>query len=118
MLARPFSNWGPTILSQSMKRLIALVMKLLRPDMAQVTLVLSLMGLNVNSVSLTPAKGRMNSSRMRMWSFGALSVISMLPAPTSLLPSQANFAPLPMVGPENEFLQSGSIFAHGDQTSH
>ena len=75
MLARPFSNWGPTILSQSMKRLMALVMKLFWPDMVQVTLVLSPTGLNVNSVSLTPAKGRMNSRRMRMWSFGTLSVI-------------------------------------------
>src|ERR1043165_1463310 len=118
MLARPFSNCGPTILSQSMNKLMALVMNLFLPDIVQETLVLSPIGLNVKRVSFTPANGRMNSSRMRMWSFGMLSVIVMLPAPTSLLPSQANLAPLPLVAPSNVDLAFGSIFAQGDQASH
>src|SRR3954469_6997935 len=42
----------------------------------------------------------------------------MLPAPTSLLPSQANLAPSPLVGPSNVDLALGSILAHGDQASH
>src|SRR3954454_18770118 len=117
MLARPCSNCGPTILSQSMNRLIALVMKLLLPVMVQVTFVLSPMGLMVNSVSLTPANGRMNSRRIRTWSFGTLSVIVMFPAPTFLLPSQANLAPSPLVGPSNVDFALGSILAQGDQAS-
>src|SRR5258708_1588121 len=36
IVASPFSNWLPTILSQSMNRPIALHMKLLLPDMLQV----------------------------------------------------------------------------------
>src|SRR5436190_3782463 len=118
MLARPFSNCGPTILSQSMNRLIALVMKLLRPDIVHVTFVLSPAGVIVNSVSLTPAKGRTNSRRMRTWSFGTASVMVMLPAPTSLLPSQANLAPSPLVGPSKVDFALGSILAQGDQASH
>src|SRR3954470_22915244 len=118
MLARPFSNCGPTILSQSINRLMALVMKLLRPDMVQVTFVWSPAGLIVNIVSLTPAKGRTNSRRMRTWSFGTLSVIVILPAPTSLLPSHVNLAPSPLVGPSKVDLALGSILAHGDQASH
>src|SRR5215467_1070437 len=118
MLARPCSNWGPTIFSQSMKRLMAFPMKPFLPDMVHVTFVLSPMGFKVKRVSLTPANGRTNSRRILTRSFGALSTISILPAPTSLLPSQANLAPLPLEAPSKEFLQLGSSLAQGDHASH
>src|SRR3954471_21714566 len=118
MFARPCSNCGPTILSQSMNRLMALVMKLFLPVMVQVIFVLSPTGLRVKSVSFTPAKGRTNSRRIRTWSLGTLSVIVMFPAPMFLLPSQAHLAPSPPGGPSNVDFALGSILAQGDQASH
>src|SRR5436305_1929377 len=54
---------------------------------------------------------------MRISSLGLLSVMVMLPSPTSLLPDQRKRAPLPDVGPSKEFWQFGSIFVQGDQGS-
>src|SRR5262245_47890370 len=56
--ASPCSNRGPTILSQSMKRLISLPMKPFLPYIAHVTAVLSPAGLKVKSTVATPSIGR------------------------------------------------------------
>src|SRR5262245_42087223 len=97
--ARPFSNCGPHILSQSMKRLINLPMNLFLPYMAQVTTVLPPSGLKVKSTVAVPSMGRFQSIRQRTSSPGLLSMIVQLPAPTSLLPSQLHTAPTPEAGP-------------------
>ena len=47
-----------------------------------------------------------------------LSVMVMVPTPTSLLPLHENFAPDPSTGPSKATLQFGSIFAHGDHSCH
>src|SRR5579871_1118134 len=84
--ARPFSNWLPTILSMFMKSPINLQIKLLFPNMLQVTIVLLPFGLNVNSAILVAAKGFRNSSLILINSTGRLSVRVMRPVPTCLLP--------------------------------
>src|SRR5262245_28285775 len=45
---------------------------------------------------------------------GTESAISMRPWPTSLLPSHASLAPLPLFAPKVRFI-AGSFFSHGDQ---
>src|SRR3990172_6192094 len=99
MLASPFSNWPPTILSMLMNRQNALAMKM-------------------NSVVLVASKGFVKSSLILIRSLGRLSVIVMLPSPTSLLPDHLKIAPVPAAGASNEFLAAGSSFAHGDHASH
>src|SRR5437899_1291825 len=61
--ARPCSNCGPTIFSQSRNRLTSLPMKLFLPYIAHVTTVLSPAGLKVNSTVLVPSIGRFQSMR-------------------------------------------------------
>ena len=56
--------------------------------------------------------------RVATRSFGLLSVIVIVPAPTLSLPSHLNDAPGPDCGPENVTLAFGSSFAQGDQSSH
>src|SRR6185369_6508430 len=97
--ARPCSNCGPHILSQSMNRLTSLPMKLFLPYMAHVTTVLSLAGLKVKSTVDVPSIGRFQSMRIRTSSPGLLSVMVAEPAPMSLLPSQLHAAPTPESGP-------------------
>ena len=85
---RPFSNCPPTILSQSMKSPAALAMKLFVPAMLHVITVFSPSAWNVNSAVFVAAKGLRNSIRQRTSSPGRLSVIVIVPSPTSLLPAQ------------------------------
>src|SRR6185503_19933786 len=49
---------------------------------------------------------------------GRLSVMVILPSPTSLLPAQLIAAPFPAGGPSKEFFAFESSFIHGDQASH
>src|SRR6266850_7758683 len=116
--ARPFSNCGPQILSQSMNRLITLPMKLFLPYIAHVTTVLLPSGLNVKSTVAVPSMGRFQSIRQRTSSSGLLSMIVQLPAPTSLLPSQLHTAPTPDSGPPYVFFTLGSSFMNGFQTAN
>ena len=67
---------------------------------------------------LVPANGFTKSVRVATRSFGLLSVIVIVPAPTLSLPSHLNEAPGPDCGPENVTLAFGSSFAQGDQSSH
>src|SRR5689334_3035329 len=97
--ARPFSNWGPHILSQSINRLMAFPMKLFFPYIAHVTTVLSPSGLKVKSTVAVPSIGLFQSIRQRTSSDGLLSIIVQLPAPTLRLPSQLQTAPTPDSGP-------------------
>src|SRR5262245_23316558 len=97
---RPFSNWGPHILSQSMNTLITLPMKLFLPYIAHVTTVLSPSGLKVKSTVAVPSIGRFQSIRQRTSSPGLLSMMVQLPAPTLRLPSQLHTAPTPDSGPQ------------------
>ena len=73
-------------------------------------------GLKVNSAVAVPSNGFKKSSLIWISSWGRLSVIVMLPSPTSSLPAQRKIAPVPSEGPSNEFLAAGSSFAHGDQS--
>src|SRR6185369_3596381 len=98
-LARPCSNCGPHIFSQSINRLTSLPMKLFLPYIAQVTTVLSPSGLNVKSTVLVPSIGRFQSMRNRTSSPGLLSMMVLLPAPMLLFPSQLHTAPTPESGP-------------------
>src|SRR3954470_1996921 len=116
--ASPFSKSGPSILSMDTNRHIALPMKFCLPNMLQITLVWPPASENTKSELLVPAKGRVKSVRVAMRSFGLLSVIAIVPAPTLSLPSHANEAPTPDCGPENIILALGSSFAQGDQSSH
>src|SRR6476469_1106267 len=86
--------------------------------MVQITLVRPPASENTKSAWLVPAHGRVKSGRVAMRSFGLLSVMVIVPAPTLSLPSQANAAPGPDCGPENVTLAFGSSFAHGDHSSH
>src|SRR5205814_10089762 len=97
--ARPFSNCGPHILSQSMNRLTTLPIKPFLPYIAQVTIVLPPSGLNVKSTVLVPSIGRFQSIRIRTSSPGLLSIMVEEPAPMLLFPSQLHTAPTPESGP-------------------
>src|SRR4051812_11235362 len=114
----PFSKSGPTVRSMLITRHIALPMKLCLPDMVQITLVRLAWSEKMNSESLVPPNGLAKSVRMRTRSFGLLSVMVMVPAPTLSLPDQWNIAPEPAAGPSNETLAFKSSFAQGDQSSH
>src|SRR5262245_18884404 len=109
----PCSNRGPTILSQSMNRLISLPMKPFLPYIAHVTTVLSPAGLKVKSTVATPSIGRFQSMRSRTSSPGLLSMMVADPAPTSLLPSQLQTAPTPESGPLKVFFTLESSFTNG-----
>src|ERR1043166_3402772 len=91
--AKPCSNWLPTILSQSMNRPTAFVMKLFLPDIVHVTSVLLPCGLKVNSAALVPLNGLRNSSLNRTSSFGRLSVITRSEEHTSELQSRFGLSP-------------------------
>src|ERR1043165_4202789 len=67
---------------------------------------------------LVPSNGLTKSVPVATRWSGLLSVIVIVPAPTLSLPSQRNDAPTPACGPENVTCAAGSIFAHGDQSSH
>ena len=81
-----------------MNRLIALPMNPFLPYIAHVTTVLSPSGLKVKSTVATPSIGRFQSMRSRTSLPGWLSVMVLLPAPMSLLPSQLHTAPTPDSG--------------------
>ena len=69
---------------------ISLETKGLGPYIAQFTVVSPCApGVSVNSAVLCPSKGSMKSSLMTSFDAAVASVISMRPAPTLLLPSQA-----------------------------
>ena len=112
-LARPFSNSGPHILSQSIKRLITLPMKPFEPYMLHVTSVLPVTGLKVKSRVLVPCIGSFQSILKRTSSPGLLAMIVLVPAPTLLSPFQLHTAPTPEGAPENVFRTFGSSFIHG-----
>src|SRR6266850_6300066 len=72
----------------------------------------------MKSALLVPSNGLMKSVRVATRSFGLLSVMVIVPAPTLSLPDQWNTAPGPAGGPSNVTLALGSSFAQGDQSSH
>src|SRR6266571_1500374 len=87
------------------------------PCMTQVTLVESPLGSSVNSTMLLVSK-RFKKSNLIPTLEGAIdSAISMRPWPTSLLPSQAYTAPLPLVTALKVLFIAGSFFSQGDQAS-
>jgi|GEM_PF-6259665 len=63
------------------------------------------------------SKGFKNSSLILIKSLGRLSVIVMLPSPTSLFPAHLKMAPIPADRPSKVTLAAGSSFADGDQAS-
>src|ERR1700693_23532 len=84
------------------------------PCMAHVTFVASPLGSRVKSTRLWPSNGFRKSSLIVTLEDGTDSAISMLPWPTSLLPSHAYTAPLPLVTAPNVLFIAGSFFSHGD----
>src|SRR3954449_5172633 len=116
--ASPFSTSGPSVCSMLVNRHIALPMKFCLPNMLQITLVCPPASENTKSELLEPSNGRVKSVRVAMRTFGLLSVIVIVPAPTLSLLSHVNVAPGPACGPENVTFAFGSSFAQGDQSSH
>ena len=75
-------------------------MKLLLPDMLQVTSVCPpACGAKVTSDSLVARNGLRNSRRVRTSSGARRSVLGMLPSPTCLFPDHRCTAPTPAGGP-------------------
>src|SRR2546426_8454683 len=87
------------------------------PCMTQVTFVESPWGSSVNSTMLYVSNGFTKSSLMATFDGGTDSAISMRPWPTSLLPSHAYTAPLPLVTALKVLFIAGSFFSQGDQAS-
>src|SRR5258707_4159710 len=116
-LPSPFSNWLPTILSQSMNTVMSLAKNGWRPLIAHVTVVVLPFGASVNSTALCASMGLCMSSRMATRKDGAASVISMRPSPTLLLPLQVCAAPLPLSGPLYATLIAGSGSTNGFHVS-
>src|SRR5713101_2590243 len=85
--------------------------------MAQVMFVASPLGSRVNSNMLWASKGFRKSSLILTLEGATDSAISMRPWPTSLLPSQAYWAPLPAVTTLKVLFIAGSFFSQGDQAS-
>src|SRR5712675_2586640 len=85
--------------------------------MAQVRFVASPLGSSVNSIVLCASNGLTKSSLIATLEGGTDSAISMRPWPTSLLPSHAYMAPLPLVTALNVLFIAGSFFSQGDQDS-
>src|SRR6266699_1331075 len=87
------------------------------PFMAQVTLVESPLGSSVNSTMLWVSNGLTKSSLIATLEGATDSAISMRPWPTSLLPSHAYTASLPLVTALNVLFIAGSFFSQGDHVS-
>src|ERR1700741_5026560 len=87
------------------------------PCMAQVTLVASPFGSSVNSTRLCASNGFTKSRLSATLEGGTDSAISIRPWPTSLLPSHAYPAPLPLVVAPKVLFIAGSFFSHGDHAS-
>src|SRR5256885_6068606 len=87
------------------------------PCMTQVTLVESPWGSSVNSTMLCVSNGFTKSSLIATLEGDTDSAISMRPWPTSLLPSHAYTAPLPLVTALKVLFIAGSFFPQGDQDS-
>src|SRR5215831_13460041 len=88
------------------------------PYIAHLTVVVSPAGVRANSTALCASNGSRKSSLSERRVGGVVSAISMLPLPTSLLPSHAYCAPLPLVvAPKIRFI-AGSRFSHGDHEPH
>src|SRR5437660_5846647 len=66
---------------------------------------------------LCVSNGFMKSSLIARFDGGTDSAISMRPWPTSLLPSHAYTAPLPLVTALKVLFIAGSFFSQGDQDS-
>src|SRR3954466_3817146 len=99
-LARPASKSPPTILSMLKNTWKIFAQYGALPFIVQVTVVLSPVGVSVNSTLLCAVIGRVMFRSSATLDGAGASVISMLPPPTLLLPSQAYVAPLPaVVGP-------------------
>src|SRR6476661_9568845 len=96
-LARPASKSPPTILSMLKNTWKIFAQYGALPFIVQVTVVLSPVGVSVNSTLLCAVIGRVMFRSSATLDGAGASVISMLPAPTLLLPSQAYVAPLPAV---------------------
>src|SRR5512134_2858277 len=82
--------------------------------MAQVTSVASPRGTSVKSTVLFASNGLTKSSLIVTRDDGALSVISMRPLPTALLPSHSYTAPLPLAAPLKLRFIAGSLVSYGD----
>src|SRR5438093_3430552 len=87
------------------------------PCMTQLTFVESPWGSSVNSTMLCVSNGLTKSSLIATLDGGTDSAISMRPWPTSLLPSHAYTAPLPLVTALKVRFMAGSFFSQGDQDS-
>src|SRR3954469_1123933 len=88
-LARPASKSPPTILSMLKNTWKIFAQYGVLPFIAQVTVVLSPAGVSVNSTLLCAVIGRVMFRSSATLDGAGASVISMLPPPTLLLPSQA-----------------------------
>src|SRR5262245_59453036 len=96
-----------------MNKLISLPRKLFLPYIAQVTTVLSPVGLKVQSTVACPSIGRLQSILRRTSSPGLDSTMVAEPAPMSLFPSQLHTEPTPEPGPLKVFFTLGSSFWNG-----
>src|SRR5260221_268270 len=87
------------------------------PCVVQVTLVESALSSSVNSTMLWVSNGLTKSSLIATFEGATDSAISMRPWPTSLLPSHAYTAPLPLVTALNVLFIAVSFFSQADQDS-
>src|SRR5258708_19069464 len=94
----------------------SLEMKRFGPYMAQVTSVAAPFGSSVNSAVLCPSIGLRKSSLIVIFEGGLISMISIRPLPTLLLPSHSYTAPVPLAAPPKERFIPGSTFSQGDQS--
>src|SRR5439155_20632133 len=87
------------------------------PCMTQVTFVESPWSSSVNSTMFCVSNGFTKSSLIAAFDGGTDSAISLRPWPTSLLPSHAYTAPLPLVTALTVLFIARSFFSQGEQDS-
>src|SRR5438094_9680076 len=106
-----------SMLSMLQKTVIGYEILSMGPCLTQVTSVESPLGSSVNSTMLCVSNGLTKSSLIATLDGGTDSAISMRPWPTSLLPSHAYTAPLPLVTALKVSFMVGSFFSQDDQVS-